>query len=324
MPADRKISHYIVPMLATAVDKAFSDTEWLFELKLDGYRAIAELRKKELLLYSRNGLSLKERYPLVAEALKKLKTEAVLDGEIVLFNEDNKPDFQKLQNYGNNKEFPLVYYVFDILYMEGKNLMDLELIERKKILKGIIKKSPVIKYSDHIEDNGKDFFKVIIADDLEGMIAKKKDSLYKPGVRTREWLKIKFHKSQEAIIAGFTEPKGSRQHFGSLLLAQYRHQKLCYIGNAGTGFTDKALKELMQKMKPLITDKSPFEKNIKINSPVTWLKPELVCEISYSEITKDGILRHPVYKGLRPEKTSRMVKVETERSQPVKRLVGHK
>jgi bifunctional non-homologous end joining protein LigD len=330
MPADKKISPYIVPMLATAVDKPFSDKEWIFELKLDGYRAIAELRKKELLLYSRNGLSLKERYPQVAEALKKLssgsggKTEAVLDGEIVLLNEDNKPDFQKLQNYGNNKEFPLVYYVFDILFLQGKNLMGLKLIERKKILKKIIKKSPVIRYSDHIEDNGKDFFKVIIADDLEGMMAKKKDSLYTPGLRTREWLKVKFHKSQEAIIAGFTAPKGSRQYFGSILLAQYRHQKLCYIGNAGTGFTDKTLKDVMQKMRPLITDKSPFEKNIKANSPVTWVKPELVCEVSYSEITRDGLLRHPVYKGLRPEKTSRMVKVETERSLPVKRLIGHK
>jgi bifunctional non-homologous end joining protein LigD len=318
---DKKIFPYIVPMLATSVDKPFNDKDWLFELKLDGYRAIAELRKKELLLYSRNGLSLKEKYPVVGEALKKIKQEAILDGEIVLLNEHNKPDFQKLQNYSNNKEYPLVYYVFDILSLQQKDLKNLPLIERKNILKKMIGKSPVVRYSDHVEENGKDFFKVVKADDLEGMMAKKKTSLYTPGIRTREWLKIKFHKSQEAIIAGFTAPKGSRKYFGSILLAQYRDKKFCYIGHVGTGFNDKTLKDLMQKMQPLITDRSPFEKNVKANSPVTWLKPELVCEISYSEITKDGILRHPVYKGLRPEKTSRMVKVETERTLPVKRII---
>jgi bifunctional non-homologous end joining protein LigD len=321
MPADKKIASYIVPMLTTAVDKPFSDEGWLFELKLDGFRAIAELKKKEILLYSRNGLSLKERFPIVTESLRKLKIEAVLDGEIVLFNEDNKPDFQKLQNYGNNKNYPLVYYVFDILSLDGKNLMNQPLVERKKVLKKLIRRSPVLRYSDHVEDNGKDFFKVIIADDLEGMIAKKKDSLYSPGVRSKEWLKIKFHKSQEAIIAGYTAPKGSRKHFGSILLAQYKKDKLCYIGHAGTGFTEKSLKELIDKMKPLKTDKSPFEKNIKVNSPVTWLRPELVCEVSYSELTKEGMMRHPVYKGLRLEKTSAMINVETERSLPVKRIV---
>jgi len=307
-------------MLATAVDKPFSDRSWLFELKLDGFRAIAELSRNDLLLYSRNGLSLKERFPTIADALRKLKLDAVLDGEIVLFNEENKPDFQKLQNFGNNNNYPLIYYIFDILFLNGESVMDLPLVERKKIVKKLIKKSPVLRYCDHVEENGKDFFKVIIADDLEGMIAKRKESLYTPGVRTREWLKIKFHKSQEAIIAGYTAPKGSRKYFGSILLAQYRREKLCYIGHAGTGFTEKSLKELMDKMKPLKTDRSPFDKNIKVNSPVTWIKPELVCEVSYSEVTREGMLRHPVFKGLRPEKTSKMVQVETERSVPIKNL----
>ena len=324
MASDRKIASYIVPMLATAVDKPFSDEEWLFELKLDGIRAITELKGGDVLLYSRNGLSLKERYPIIVDALKKLKIEAVLDGEIVLFNEDNKPDFQKLQNYGNNSGFPLVYYLFDILKLDKKDLTSLPLVERKKILKKLIKKSPVLRYSDHVEDNGKDFFRVIIADDLEGMMAKRKMSTYSPGVRTKDWLKVKFHKSQEAIIAGYTEPKGSRRYFGSILLAQYKKDKLCYIGHAGSGFTDKTLKELMDKMKPLITDQSPFDKNIKVNSPVTWIKPELVCEVSYSELTREGMMRHPVFKGLRAEKTSRSIKIETERSVPVKKVVRSK
>ena len=322
MAVDKKITGYIVPMFATAVDKPFSDPEWLFELKLDGFRAIADLSGKEVLLYSRNGLSLKERYPSISDALKKMKVNAILDGEVVLLNEENKPDFQKLQNYGNNKNYPLVYYVFDLLELKGKSLIEEPLIERKKMLKRIIKKSPVIRYCDHVEENGKDFFKVLTSDDLEGMMAKKMDSLYKPGYRTREWLKIKFHKSQEAIIVGFTAPKGSRKYFGSILLAQYRKDKLCYIGHAGTGFSESTLKDLYEKMRVLKTDKSPFDRTIRVNSPVTWIKPMLVCEVSYSEITREGMLRHPVYKGLRPEKVSKAIRVETERSVPVKKIIN--
>jgi bifunctional non-homologous end joining protein LigD len=318
---DRKISSYIVPMFATSVDKPFNSDEWLFELKLDGFRAVADLRKKPILLYSRNGLSLRERYPVVAEALMKQKLDAVLDGEIVLLNEEGKADFQKLQNYGNNRNNELVYYAFDILNLNGKDLTGLPLTERKKILKKALKKSAVVRYSDHVEDKGKDFFKLIIDADMEGMMAKKKDSLYTPGIRTKEWLKVKFHKSQEAIIVGFTEPKGGRLHFGSILLSQYKNEKLEYIGNAGTGFTDQTLRELMKKLQPLITDNSPFDKKIKANGPVTWVKPQLVCEVSYSEITKDGMLRHPVYKGLRPEKKSSSIKMKTEREVPVKRIV---
>jgi bifunctional non-homologous end joining protein LigD len=318
---DRKISSYIVPMFATSVDKPFNSDEWLFELKLDGFRAIADLRKKPILLYSRNGLSLSERYPVVTEGLAKLKLDAVLDGEIVLLNDEGKPDFQKLQNYGNNRNNKLVYYAFDILTLKGKDLTGLPLIERKKMLKKALKKSPIVRYSDHVEGKGEEFFKVIIDADMEGMMAKKKDSLYIPGFRTKEWLKIKFHKSQEAIIVGFTEPKGSRLHFGSILLSQYKNGKLEYIGNAGTGFADQTLRDLMKKLQPLVTDKSPFDRKIKLAGRVTWLKPKLVCEVSYSEITKDGMLRHPVYKGLRPEKKSNMIKMKTERETPVKKIV---
>jgi bifunctional non-homologous end joining protein LigD len=317
----KKIAHYIRPMLATAVDKPFSDKDWLFELKLDGYRAIADLRGKGLLLYSRNGLSLSAKYPSIAGALRKIKAQVVMDGEIVLLNENNKPDFQKLQNYRSNGHHPLVYYVFDLLYIGDESLLNLPLVERKKLLKKLVKRSGTIRYSDHIEENGLDFFKTVKADDLEGVIAKKKDSLYTPGIRTREWLKIKYHKTQEAVIAGYTEPKGSRQHFGSLLLGQYDNGKLRYIGNVGTGFTEKSLKELWQKMQRLVTNESPFEANIKINSWATWIKPVLVAEVAYGEITRDGILRHPVFKGLREDKQSRMIKTATERSQPVKKIV---
>src|SRR4029077_2020293 len=181
------------------------------------------------------------------------------------------------------EDLPLVYYVFDILSYRKKDMTSLPLIERKELLKKLIKKSGVVNFSSHIEENGKDLFKTIQLEDLEGMMAKKKDSLYTPGLRTTEWLKIKNHKSQEAIIVGYTEPRGGRQHFGSILLAQYKNKKLHYIGHAGTGFTEKTLKEVMQQMKRSITKESPFAEPIKTNNKVTWIKPQLVCEVSFTE-----------------------------------------
>ena len=308
-------------MLATAVDKPFSDKEWLFELKLDGFRAIAEIRNGKPVLYSRNGLSMAERFPSVITALKKLKANCILDGEIVLLNEHNKPDFQKLQNHRTVSGSGIIYYVFDLLSLNEHDLSDLPLIERKKLLKKLIRKTGTVRFCDHIEENGIDFFRAVQGDDLEGIMAKKKDSLYTPGVRTKQWLKIKHHKSQEAIIGGFTQPKGSRNHFGSLLLGQYRDGKLKYIGHAGTGFNEKTLRELFKKLEPLIQKDSPFDSIIKANSWATWVKPLLVCEVSYSEITRDGMLRHPVFKRLRDDKKSRMVKMKTERALPVKKLI---
>ena len=317
----KKIAHYIKPMLTTAVDKAFSDKDWLYEMKWDGYRAIAEIKKNGILLYSRNGLSLAEKYPVIFDAVKKIPVEAILDGEIVALDAEGKPDFQKLQSYENNDEYALVYYVFDILSLMKKDLAQIPLVERKKLLKQLLKGTYPVLYSSHIETKGEELFRKVVKDNLEGIIAKKMDSFYKPGIRTREWLKIKNHQSQEAIIIGYTRPKGSRLHFGSILLAQYKGRNLEYLGHAGTGFSFTTLTELMKKMKSLIVKTSPLSKPVKANGPVTWLKPKLVCEISYSEITKDGILRHPVYKRLRPEKKTSTIKQKTEKPVPVNRLV---
>lgn len=317
----KKISYYIQPMLTTAVDKPFDDEDWLFELKLDGYRAIAEIKKSALLLYSRNGLDLSDRYSVIVSVLKKIKTPMILDGEIVLLNEKGKPDFQKLQNYQKNRNYPLVYYVFDILSLNGKDQKQLPLIKRKKILQENLKTSDVIRYCDHVEFSGKEFFKAVRKQNLEGIIAKEKNSLYLPGIRSKQWLKIKYHQSQEAIIAGFTEPKGGRQHFGSILLAEYKKNKLEYIGNAGTGFTDKTLKEVMNKMKPLVSEESPFKKKIKAEGIITWIKPILVCEVAYSEITASGMLRHPVFKRLRPDKNAKAIKEKTETPLAINKIV---
>lgn len=301
----------VSPMLASLSEKPFDSKEWIFEIKWDGYRAVAEVNGNKILLYSRNGLSFVDKYPIVVQELKKLKHKVILDGEIVVFNENDRPDFQKLQHYQENLHLPIHYYVFDCLEADGQKLTDLPLIERKKILKKILpSRNSVIKFSDHVKEHGKDFFKEVSATDLEGMIAKKADSLYSPGVRSKEWLKIKHHNTQEAVIMGYTAPRGGRNFFGALILGVYEKKTWKYIGHTGTGFTDKILKELYTKLQKHRRDDSPFEKKIKVNSPVTWVDPVLVCNIKFTEITRDGILRHPVFQGLRIDKGAKQAKME--------------
>ena len=321
----RSVEHFIPPMLATAIDAPFSDKNWIFELKLDGFRAMAETGKKSLRFYSRNGLSFVDRFPTITDALLKIKKPMIVDGEVVLFNENNVPDFQKLQHYEENKHLPLVYYVFDILELDGENLCQKPLLERKRILKSVLPKtSNFIRYSDDVPENGIELFEETVKKKLEGLIAKRADSIYTPGVRSKDWLKIKGVESQEAIIVGYTQPRGSRKHFGSILLGQYVKGKLKYIGHAGTGFTEKTLAEVMSKMKPLETPTSPFKQRIKTNAPVTWLIPKLVCEVNYTQETRDGMLRHPVFKALRPEKKSKNIKKETERPVRAKKVIKKK
>lgn len=306
----RKLEEFIEPMLASLGDEPFDNKDWIFELKWDGYRAIAELDKKKVKLYSRNGLSFNERYPTIVSELAAMNMRAVLDGEVMVFNEDGRPDFQKLQHYDDNRHLPLVYYVFDILSLNNKDLKGLPLLERKQILKDNLPKSDFIRFSDHVEENGKAFFEEVKKSNLEGIMAKKADNIYVEGIRTKEWLKIKHTHTREAIIAGYTEGRGSRKHFGALILGEYKNNKLHYIGHTGTGFSDKKLREMWTVMQKLIIDKSPFPTKIPLNSETTWVKPELVCEIKYTEITRDGILRHPVFLHLRDDKRPAEVKPE--------------
>lgn len=307
----RKLLSFIVPMKAQSTDQpAFNSPEWVFEVKWDGYRAIAEIDKGNNKLYSRNGLTFDKAYPKVFQALASIKKNAVIDGEIVVLDESGKPNFQKLQNYLNTDRYVIQYYVFDILVLEGKSLTNLSLIERKEILKRILPESKVIKYCDHVDGEGKILFREMQKMGLEGMIAKRKKSKYLIGKRTTDWLKIKNIQTQEAIIVGFTDPKGSRKSFGSLLLAVKNKGKLTYIGNVGTGFTDKSLNELHAKLKKIIRKSSPLDIPIKEAPDVTWVNPVLVCNIKYSEITDDGSVRHPVFQGLRVDKAPSEVKLE--------------
>ncbi|MDB5250541.1 MAG: ligD [Segetibacter sp.] len=306
-PSSRKLDDYIPAMLAKDTDTAFSKEDWLYEIKWDGYRAIAEVNKGDVKLYSRNGNSFLATYPDVVAELSKMKVQAVLDGEIVVLNEEGNPDFQKLQHYDSYRNFPIQYYVFDLLELNGKKLYNVPLIERKKQLAEILKKNEVIKYSDHIEERGEDFFEAIKQKNLEGIMAKRKDSEYYPGKRSADWLKIKHHQSDEAIIAGFTAPRGGRKYFGALVLGTMINGKLTYAGHTGSGFDGKLLKEMYAKLQPLIRDKSPFDERVKTNMPVTWVEPKYVCEIKFTEWTSDGKLRHPIFLRLREDKPAKEV-----------------
>ncbi|MBC7873230.1 MAG: DNA ligase D [Ferruginibacter sp.] len=306
----KKMQTFITPMLASVAEVPFDDTDWIFEIKWDGYRAIAEIEKKEIKLYSRNGIDFSGRFPAIATALQKIKYNAILDGEIVLLNEKGLPDFQKLQHYENHLNYPLIFYVFDILELDGKNMEALPLIDRKKILKRVVGKNTTIRYCDHIDGKGISFFETAREQGLEGIIAKKKESSYARGYRSKEWQKIKNIQSTEVVIVGYTAPKGERKGFGSLVLANKKGKQWIYRGHVGTGFSAQLLSSLKKKMKPLETDQSPFKIKVPLNGEVTWLRPKLVADIAYTELTRDKIFRHPAFLRLRDEKNTDAVNEE--------------
>ena len=315
----RKLDEYIKPMLAKETAEPFDDKDWLYEIKWDGYRAIAEISGENIQLYSRNGNSFLNKYPLLVNSLKKIKHDAVIDGEIVVLNEEGFPDFQKIQHYEDNTNFPLVYYAFDLLSLDGHSLYDQPLLERKKLLKKLIGKNPMIKFSDHVLDNGIDFFNASVQKNLEGMMAKKANSHYYPGQRTNEWLKVKNHKSADVLIAGYTKPTGSRKYFGSLVLAIKDRRSFKHVGHAGTGFDDKKLKELYELFQKYKQERSPFDNPVEVKETVTWIKPVLVCEVKFTEWTKDEKLRHPVFIRLRNDKSTK--EIEMKNIKPVKRII---
>lgn len=307
-----KMPHKIKPMLATLTDKPFDNKDWIFEIKWDGYRAIAEVEEGKVELYSRNLLSFNDDYPSVVESLKALGHNAVLDGEVVALDEKGYPNFQLLQNRKGNANLNIQYYVYDLIYIDGHDLTSLPLIERKEILQSFLPDLPNIKYSDHVVENGEDFFKEAQKSNLEGIIAKDANSPYRIGKRSNEWLKIKTTRRQEAVIAGFTAPRGSRKLFGALVLGIYENGEFKYVGHSGGGFNSKSLQEIYERLEPLIQKISPFREKVPTNMPVTWVKPALVCEIQFSEWTSEGSMRHPIFQGLREDKAPEEVVMEKE------------
>jgi bifunctional non-homologous end joining protein LigD len=312
------------PMLATLVDKPFENPGWLYEVKWDGYRALAMMHKGETQLKSRNDKSFDKKFYPVHAALAKLDLNMIIDGEIVVLDENGISNFGALQNWRSEADGELYYYVFDIIWWDGLNLSSLPLKDRKVILREALPAKGIIRFSEYFEASGLEFFESAKEIGLEGIIAKHEDSAYLSGERTRDWLKIKSNRRQEVVIGGYTKNEGSSKLFSALLVGVYEGDEFQYCGKIGTGFSGKMQREMMAKFKPLITKKSAFAMLPDINKPsrfrpnppdatATWLKPKLVCEVSYTEITSDGVMRHPSFEGMRMDKGAKEVVKEKEK-----------
>jgi len=303
------IPEKIEPMLAQLADEPFSDAAWVYELKWDGFRGIARIEPgKGVRLLSRTQLDLEKEFGPVYRQLSQVDFPAVLDGEIVVLDDQGRSEFRLLQNYRKTGKGTLVYYVFDILFLEGHDLRGLPLVERKRILRQALPAMSLLKYSQHTEQHGVELYRLAVQNGLEGIVAKKADSPYRPGVRSGEWLKFKTHTRQDAVIGGFTEPKGARKYLGALLLGVYEQDELVYIGHAGGGFEQADLAEVYEQLKPLQRKTAPFTNPpARTNAPATWVKPELVCEVKFSGWTEFGMMRQPIYLGLRSDKDPRQV-----------------
>lgn len=309
------------PMLAKLSTKVFDDDGWIFEKKLDGYRILATTGNT-VKLTSRNGQNYTARYAPVADILRKFKKEAVLDGEMVVEDFKGRSLFQELQNYQpGKKDQTLKYYVFDLLSLDGYDLTGMELLKRKQLLKALIEALPgdSIVYNDHVTGAGTALMEQARKERWEGIIAKVADSRYEAGKRSDRWLKLKIQNSQEAVILGYSKPAGSRKYFGSLVLGMYADGNLTYIGNCGTGFDEASLKMLHGRLSELETGHKPVKEKVNQERSVTWVRPELVCEVTFTEWTSDRILRHPVFKGLREDKQREAVTMETPDTQPDER-----
>jgi bifunctional non-homologous end joining protein LigD len=321
----RSMPTNIVPMLATLVDKPFDEEGWIYEVKWDGYRALAFCKQGRVELKSRNDKSFNDKFYPVTKELQDVKLNAVLDGEVVVVGEDGISNFGALQNWRSEADGDLLFYVFDILWYEGRDLTGLPLLERKAILRGVMPDRDVIRIGEYFEESGIEFFETAKQMGLEGIIAKKSDSEYQIKSRSKDWLKIKANKRQEMVIGGYTKNDDSSKVFSSLIVGVFDGKKLVYTGKIGTGFNDKTQKELMKLFKPLIISESPFTEVPNINKPsrfrskalnasATWVKPQLVCEVTFTEMTNDGIMRHPSFQGMRGDKKAMDVVMETAKS----------
>jgi bifunctional non-homologous end joining protein LigD len=306
--------HNIQPMLATPVAKPFDNPDWFFEVKWDGYRAIAEIDRERVHLYSRNRLPFEKRYAPLVGSLQHIGHQAILDGEVVVLDSSGKPQFQLLQAYQKAATGTLVYQVFDLLYLDGHDLKKLPLRRRKDILARLVENLPNVRLSEHVEEHGIAFYDAVSRSGLEGMVAKDSQSRYREGFRCQSWLKIKTHLRQEAVIGGFTEPRGSRTGLGALMLGVYEDGNLVYIGKAGSGFSDQGLADLRSRLESLAQKNCPFQKHPKGHAPIHWVQPQLVCEVSFAAWTDGGHMRHPVFLGLREDKEALSVRREFPQS----------
>jgi bifunctional non-homologous end joining protein LigD len=314
--ARRPMPAAIHPMLAISIEKPFDDPEYLFEIKWDGYRAVSFIQNSRARLVSRNQNDLTGQYPELQQLPDFVKAEvAILDGEVVALDEQGRASFSLMQQrtgirehgrrVGGRGDIPVLYYVFDLIYIDGYDLRRVSLEERKQVLSQILTSSGPIRYSDHF-DQGTKLFEAAKQQGIEGIVAKRRASCYEER-RSREWLKIKITQTLDCVIGGYTDPEGSRQYFGSIVLGLYdKKGNLIHVGQAGTGFNQATLKQIFGLLKDRETNRNPFHGNVDARR-VHWIKPELVAEIKFTEWTHEtaggGLkLRAPVFMGLREDK----------------------
>ena len=296
----------------------------IYEFKWDGYRAITMKKGKDLQLQSRNDKSYNSKFYPIYNALQSLPFDAIIDGEIVVIDEQGKPAFGALQHWRSEADGQLMYYVFDLMWYEGRDLTQVPLVLRRKLLATLFPDTdPFIRFSESLDANPLKLIEAVKKMGMEGIMAKKEDSLYYPGVRTREWLKMKASIRHEVVIGGFTQNDGTVKTFSSLLVGVYKDGKLQYLGKVGTGFSVATQKEILKQMMPLVRKTNPFSAAIDVNKPsrfrpgplnatATWLKPELVAEVTYAELTEDGVMRHPSFVGMREDKKASQVVEEKQ------------
>jgi bifunctional non-homologous end joining protein LigD len=299
---------FVPPQLATLVDRAPAGDEWLHEMKLDGYRILARLQRGRVRLLSRRDNDWSERFPEVGEAVSQLPaSQALLDGEVAVVLPDGITSFQALQSFGKGSPGRLVYFAFDLLHLDGYDLTRSPLESRKAVLRELLAAAPapaadVLAYSEHVAGSGPDFFAEACRLRLEGVVSKRRNGPYQPG-RGRDWLKVKCVRTQEVVIGGYTPPKGARTGLGALLVGVYDEPgRLRYGGKVGTGFSDTMLRDLKRRLDRLKQPTSPFADRAPRAAGVTWVRPELVAEVAFTEWTSDGRLRHPSFRGLREDK----------------------
>jgi bifunctional non-homologous end joining protein LigD len=322
----------IHPMLAESITEPFDGAEWLFEIKWDGYRAIAFIEDGMVRLVSRNQNDLTARYPELKDMARLIKAKtAILDGEVVALDAEGKASFSLMQqrtgfrpgghHAAENADVPVLYYAFDLLYLDGYDWRRVPLEERKRKLASMVVAGDAVRYSDHYEERGKALFEIARKKGLEGIVAKRSFSCYEER-RSSDWLKIKIRHRIEAVIGGYTETKGSRTHFGSLVLGLYDKQgRLIHVGQAGSGFNQKSLGEISKVLEKLEIKKNPFFGDVDALRKVSFVKPDLVAEIEFAEWTGGTTagsgpkLRAPVFLGLRDDKDPRDCVLEEARSE---------
>ena len=299
---------WVQPMLATLTRDHFSDPDWVYEPKLDGIRCLAFKKGGDVRLLSRNKLDLTGSYPKVAAALAKQAPDFIVDGEVAAV-EGDRTSFALLQQ-AKRTTVPVIYFVFDVIHLEARDVTREPLLERKGLLKNALRFRSPLSFVNHIVEDGEAYYEEACKRGWEGLIAKRAAASYTKG-RSKDWLKFKCSNEQELVIGGFTDPQGARHSFGALLVGYYDGKELRYAGKVGTGYDSRTLRELYDEMAPLERDTSPFAGKPPLRKNVHWIEPRLVAQVAFSEWTTDGRLRHPRFVGMRRDKSARDVRRES-------------